>query len=328
MIEYGYVVKKEHATYNLCIYNYTAAAQYDQVWNEVTLACRGLIMDSELNIIARPFTKFFNLGESINQVIPNEPFEVWEKMDGSLGILYWVNDRPAIATRGSFESRQAIKATALLHSKYKASIDKLDRSKTYLFEIIYPENRIVLNYGNKEYLCLLAIIDNKSGKDQELVDIGFPLVKKYNGVEDISSLKATEEENREGYVIKYANGFRLKVKFDEYLRIHKIVTQISSIDIWKHLSTDEQMIEILEKVPDEFYTWAKKTEQTLKNAFDKIEQVCLSEFKEFTDRKAAASYYLGCTYPKILFSMLDKRDYSKIIWKLIKPVHERPFTAY
>jgi len=327
MVREGYVVKKQHPTAPLFLYNYTAATQYEQVWNEATLACRGLILDEQYNYVARPFSKFFNLGERENEIIPNESFEVFEKMDGSLGILYWVNDHPAIATRGSFESKQALKATELLHTKYGQSIKKLDRTKTYLFEIIYPENRIVVNYGIEEKLCLLGIIDKATGEDQPLVNIGFPVVKQFDGVDDIQLLKSFEEDNREGYVIRFSNGFRLKVKFAEYLRIHKLVTQISSVQLWKQLSDGLTMAELIEDIPDEYYNWIKTTEKEMQEAFKKIEKVCLSEYKTLENRKETAAYFLKCTYPQVLFAMLDQKEYTGIIWKMLRPVHERPYSG-
>ena len=94
--------------------------------------------------------------------LPNEPFEVYEKLDGSLGILYWLGDEPYIATRGSFESPQAQIATELLRAY---DLSGLDRRRTYLFEIIYPENRIVVNYDDRRELVLLAIIDTATGRE-------------------------------------------------------------------------------------------------------------------------------------------------------------------
>ena len=88
MIDEQYIKVQKHPEEDLYIYNYTAKAQYERVWNEWTLQCRGLIMDADQKVVARPFPKFFNLGEIEGQVLPKESFEVYEKMDGSLGILY------------------------------------------------------------------------------------------------------------------------------------------------------------------------------------------------------------------------------------------------
>lgn len=325
MIEKGYVNVQKHPTHELFIYNYSPLAQYERVWNEVTLACRGLILDGQFDVVARPFQKFFNLGEIENQQLPNESFEVFEKLDGSLGILYWADNQPFIATRGSFMGEQAVRATSILRSKYASVLRGVNRDWTYLFEIIYPENRIVVNYGDMEDIVLTAIIDTASGVDVPLHDMGFPVVKRYDGIQDIRLLKQMEEDNREGFVIKYANGFRLKVKFEEYLRIHRIVTQVSSINIWEYLAVNMPFDEILDRVPDEFYNWVKVTVENLKNQYEAIENQSLKDFKKLDTRKETAAYFFTCAYPSVLFKMLDERPYQEVIWKMIRPQFQKPF---
>ncbi|MFB9080967.1 hypothetical protein ACFFWB_26745 [Flavobacterium procerum] len=67
MISANYVRVNKHPEQDLYIYNYTQNAQFERVWNEITIACRGLILDKDLNVVARPFPKFFNLGEMENE---------------------------------------------------------------------------------------------------------------------------------------------------------------------------------------------------------------------------------------------------------------------
>lgn len=325
MITEGYVVVQKHPQANLFIYNYSAKAQYDRVWNDVTLHCRGLILDNNYNVIARPFKKFFNLGEHENQVIPNEGFEVFEKMDGSLGILYWHNNAPYIATRGSFTSPQSVKANEILQTKYAHLLDGLDQTKTYLFEIIYPENRIVVDYGATEDLVLLSVIDKQTGADHPIEGYGFTTVKKYDGLNDIQALAALEEDNKEGFVICFTSGLRYKVKFAEYVRIHRIITQVSTISIWEYLKEGQSLNELIERVPDEFYDWVKKTNASLMDAYHTIETQAKADFKILDTRKETALYFMQCKYPTVLFNMLDKRDYSQAIWKMLRPQYSRPF---
>lgn len=325
MLEAGYVVKQSHPEADLHICNYTPMAQYQGMWNEVTLQCRGLILDGKGTIIARPFRKFFNLGERPDISIPQESFEVFEKMDGPLGISYFLNGKPLIASRGSFSSIQAEKANAMLMGKYKAAAARMKQDRTYLFEIIYPENRIVVNYGSREELVLLGVMEIASGKELPLEDIGFPLVKRYEGLRDLQHLRSLESENKEGFVVRFSGGFRLKVKFDEYVRIHRIVTRVSSCDIWESLSRDESLDDLLERVPDEFYNWVKQTVQRLKSDFHAIETIARSEYRELETRKDTALYFQTCRYPGILFSMLKGEAYAPRIWKMIKPEYERPF---
>jgi RNA ligase len=308
LIDADYINVQKHPHAELYIYNYSAKAQYDRVWNEWTLACRGLILNENNEIIARPFQKFFNLGEYEKQVVPNESFEVFEKMDGSLGILYWIDNEPFIATRGSFLSMQSQKATEMLKTKYKTSLSLIDKTKTYLFEIIYPENRIVVDYGVEEKLVLLAIIDIQTGQEEELVDIGIEIVKKYDGINDIKSLKD------------------LEVKFEEYVRIHRIVTQVSSYNIWEYLKEGQDLMPILDRVPDEFYDWVRAVHKKLIDQYADIEMIAKIDFKVLNDKKETALYFLTCKYPAIMFKMLDKKPYDHIIWKYLKPSYERPFT--
>lgn len=326
MIAEDYVNVQKHPTAPLFIYNYSAKAQYDRVWNEVTLACRGLIMDAAGNIVARPFQKFFNLGEMENQHVPNAAFEVYEKMDGSLGILYWSEGKPYIATRGSFSSDQALRANELLHNHYAHLHQNLSTEHTYLFEIIYPENRIVVDYHGQEALVLLGIVETKSGKELPLnPSLGFPVVKRYDGLTDLKKLKSLEEKNKEGFVVKWADGYRLKVKFEEYQRIHRIVTGISSISIWEFLKAGQDLTPFLERVPDEFYDWVKSQETKLLDTYKNIEDEAKSAFKDLGERKTTALYFQTCKHPAVLFKMLENKPYDHVIWKQLRPTFEKPY---
>jgi RNA ligase len=330
MIDNGYVSVREHPTKEYFIYNYTKKAQYEWLWNESTRKCRGLIMDSDMDLIANPFEKFFNLEEldAKEQPIPNETFEVYEKVDGSLGILYWIDDIPAIATRGSFTSEQAQEGTKMIIEDYKDTWDKFDKSKTYLFEIIYPDNRIVIDYGKLRELKLLAIRDTKTGKEFPLEDIGFPMVKKFDGIKDFRKLKELEEDNKEGFVLKFESGFRMKVKFEEYKRLHRIFTNVSNKSIWEILKDGGDFKELIDRVPDEFFDWLDNTKNDLLRQYKQIEDNSKQQYRspdEFESMQDFAEYTLKQPYPTVLFKLKDGKDYSEFIWKTIKPEYSRPF---
>jgi RNA ligase len=326
LVEQKYISVQKHPTANLFIYNYTQLAQYESFWNEYTLICRGLILDGEGNVVARPFPKFFNWEEHQPDTIPKEPFEVYEKMDGSLGILYWIDDEPFIATRGSFVSEQALWATVYLKTHFKGDFSKIDRNCTYLFEIIYPENRIVVHYADRQDLVLLAVIHNVTGQDIPLPnDLSFSMVKKYDGLTDYQSLKNYEAENFEGFVLKFQSGLRVKIKLEEYIRLHRILTRVSNVDIWEWLSENKNFEDFLKDVPDEFYDWVKTTKSALEAEYQDIESQCKANFKDLGDRKTNAAYFLKQPYSTVLFKMLDGQIYDYIIWKLIKPPFQKAF---
>jgi RNA ligase len=327
--EDGLLYKQVHPSLPLTIWNYTEKVQYENLWDEVTLMCRGLVTDNIGDVVATPFHKFFNIEEG--KFTPTEKFEVYEKMDGSLGIVFWYQGQWVIATRGSFTSDQAIKATEIL-KKYNKDI--MFRHLTFCFEIIYPENRIVLDYGNDEKLVLLGTF-NKDGKEIDVEmwsQYGFDVVKKYDGISDYKQLKEMIKNDQEGFVVKFSNGDRVKVKGVEYLRLHKIMTNVTTTGVWEYLKNGEDVLEILKDVPDEFYDKIKSYAQHLKYGYFQISEDAGKKFdgmmygkyndkEPIEDRKEFAEWV--SSQPKymsgILFRMFDKKDYTEIIWNLIRP---------
>ena len=315
----GFISEQRHPAAPYRILNYTQRAQFDWRWNAETMRCRGLIVDDKYNIIARPFPKFFSY-EQLNGVVPNEPFHAYEKMDGSLGILYRLDGQPQIASRGSFVSEQANRATEIYSRKYQHV--QLDGGMTYLFEVIYPENRIVVDYGGTEDLILLAIFETATGIEQPLVDIGFPIVKRYDGINDFSELLSQQDSMREGFVVRFESGHRVKIKFDDYKRLHKLLTGVSPCSIWDALRHGNDLGQLIERVPDEYFEWVRNTESELLTQFAVIESKVRAEFlssPQFASRKEAALHFQQCQHPSILFAMLDEKDYSDQIWRLIRP---------
>jgi RNA ligase len=315
-VEAGYINRHRHPALPLAIYNYSNKAQYDNHWTEETKLCRGLILNDKGDVVQRPFPKIFSF-EQLNGEMPAEPFEVFEKLDGSLGILYWNGDTPAIATRGSFVSDQAKWATDWLRRFY-AHVP-FDRSLTYLFEIIFPENRIVVDYGNTRDLFLLAVIDTATGKDVPLPGLNMPTVQRFDGIQDIAKLTATSQSNKEGYVIKFESGLRVKMKFAEYKRLHRLITGINPRHIWEELKAGNPLDALLERVPDEYYKWVKSVEAGLRNQFTAIEDTAREQWRDFETRKESAQYFQTCAYPGVMFRMLDNKDHAEMIWKLIRP---------
>lgn len=327
LAEEGYLQITPHTQLPLLIHNYTAKAQYDRFWTPETLAARGLITDLEGKVLARPFGKFFNLDEHISLLgaLPNEAFEVYEKLDGSLGVLYVWEGKPYIATRGSFHSTQADRANRILRTRYGHL--EFDPRITYLFEIIYPENRIVVDYRGMEDLVLLAMTETATGREVPFSQApAMPLVKRYDGYTDLEALRAIQEDNREGFVIRFEGGLRVKLKFEEYVRLHRVMTGMTARTVWEHLRTGQDLGPFLEMVPDEFYKWVRGVEKELREAYAAIEAQAQAEFKTFPTRKEAAEYFLTqCSRPAILFKMLDGKAYSDIIWQDIRPEHRPAF---
>jgi len=197
------------------------------------------------------------------------------------------------------------------------------------------QNRIVVDYGDYEGLVLLGAFDTKSGVEISKTELekldGFEVVMTYKTWgEGYDLLKEEIGNNKEGYVIRFKNGFRMKIKGEEYCRLHKLLTGISSRDIWEHLKDDKPFDDIIKDVPDEFYDWVKATAEDLKTKFKTIKRDYQIHFNnillnDIKDKKTFAQYAISYKNSAILFSMYDGKPYEHIIWKLIYPEYTKPF---
>ena len=313
------------------IFNYTQTCQFAQAWDDVTRQCRGLIMNVETGeIIARPFPKFFNYGEHVSKgwAIPTSRPEIYTKLDGSLGILYALNGKPWIATRGSFTSDQAIWAT----NWWRDHIAMLpEKGETHLFEIIYPENRIVVAYDFSG-LVHLATIDNTTGRTihrQWGGDVRLPV--RYDG-RLVDELEKFDEPNSEGFVLFYPEeNVRMKVKLPEYVRLHKLITGVNEIAIWEHLRDGIPLQELIDKVPDEFMKWVDEVSHRLVDQYNEIAHQAVKDLEDIevelysliadgnAERKDWALAIQKKKNPGILFAMHDDKAWQPIIWKMVRP---------
>jgi len=307
------LMKQTHPSLPLIIWNYSPTVQYDKLWDNITLKCRALITDQEGLVVAKSFDKFFNIEELRD--IPNEPFDVYEKLDGSLIVIAWYKGEMVVASKASFNSAHSNEAKRIL-SKYDLS--QLDSTKSYCAELIVKWNKIVCDYGDKEDIVLLAKFDNY-GNEYDLYQEknAFPIVKKYDGIKDLSLIKSLIKDDQEGFVIRFKSGTRIKIKGEEYVRLHRIVTGVTEKLILETLRNGHSMDVFLDKVPDEFYNWVKKVQKRMTDEYNEILNQSKAVYKEFPTRKEAAMYILQQKHPKVLFHLLDKKDPKDCIWDMI-----------
>lgn len=352
-IEAGYVRVRFHPLHsNLAIYNYTEKAAYEGHWNEVTLNARGLIVDLNTGtVLARPFPKFFNLDQegAPKLSFTQELWAAYDKADGSLGILYYIYDEESpiyglnVATRGSFDSEQARWATQFVRTKweglYDDAADMIDEGYTPMVEIIYPENRIVLDYGGAQTLKHLGYMHIESGAYTGVPKFN-PLLSAVDTVDEFpfftvgEALENLNRSNAEGYVL-WVNPFvAVKVKQDDYVELHRIVTGLNQKSIWRALKEGQPTyLELVRQLPDELYAWAEGIAAELNYLFaDRIEAIDdtyqrVLEYLEDTDlesdRKAFALAVQELVSPDsrgYMFSLADGRDISEKLWKSLEPV--------
>lgn len=259
------------------IFNYTQETSVTKNWNDVNRWCRGLIFDEHTHeLVAVPFYKFFTLGQMPEVtyealVSYGEPVRVANKEDGSLGIMFWdkYNCCLRVSTRGSLDSEQAKWATDWVNGD-GTGIDHLDKfviserevdlglsGWTYQFEVIYNENRIVVDYGGFEGLIGLARVNNVTGQvdyDLDALPSYWRRVPTFDGLalDEILRQKDVLSWNTEGWVLTYSNGLMVKIKVEEYKRVHAIRFAVTPGTILKMMQNNQDPLLAIVDLPDEF----------------------------------------------------------------------------
>ena len=249
---------RERCHEGLRILNYTKKCQADAAWTEVTMTCRGLVVDGDGRVVARPFPKFFYPGEPAAPTVPDSSEGRWamrvcEKLDGVLGIGYVGPDGSSrLCTRGSLTSTQGAEANRILGERYSEAM--FPRGITPLFEIISPACRIIVDYGERRDLVLVAAIDIETGADLALGDLAShdfdwsgPMAQVHR-LSFADAVTATKQGNRgqdsEGFVVCFdpvgrsEPSLRFKLKHADYLRMHAARFHLTSRKVWELAAAD------------------------------------------------------------------------------------------
>lgn len=318
----NWITLRQHPDLPLLVANYTAKTHHREHWTGVTEMCRGLVIDSKSNVVSRPLKRFGHLGK---YNIPKEKPLIYDKVDGSLIIVSTYQNQRIVNSRSSFDNQHVALANKLLQDWMP------EEGYTYCFELIHPEVRIVCDYGKKEALVLLAKIQTSTGNEILLDD-----------VEDWDGDKAAQKalnwplealdtwDGSEGYVLYWPDdGIRAKVKHAEYVRLHGLLTGITSKTIYDTLKEGKNLDELRENVPDEFLDWLDAKAEILQDEYRIIyeeAQIAFEHLEVFYHDRAAFSLAIrDSPLRSVLFAILDGRNPAKLIWKLIDPPKDRPY---
>ena len=317
-----------YAVYNdgAILFNYTQKAQIEGRWNWFERASRGLILDSKSGrVLARPFDKFFNWGERGMQSDANI-VSVTEKLDGSLGILYRHNGENRIATRGSFDGEQATAGTQMLWNA-NHRLTEFPDEWTLLFEIIYPGNRIVVDYGDRSELVLLAARHHWRGDYTSFSTLstraryygfGLPRAYQFNTVADIIVAAEQLDASAEGWVVEFSDGQRFKFKGDRYKEVHRLLCNTSFKRIVEAIASGT-LDDAIKSIPDEFLGQVKDWRAEIELKAETIIQCTRRAFSDApTGSRKEFALWVNEHHSDIaayLFLMLDGRDIVPTIYK-------------
>lgn len=314
---------------DLLLLSYTHAAQYAARWNAWERACRGLVINTVAGYVAaRPFDKFFNWGEG-GRMTTAPLHHVMEKMDGSLIIAFWHGGYRAV-TRGSFTSPQAAWAQPRLDA-LADGLRGIPAVWTLLFEAVYPENRIVVDYGGREGLYLLGMRHRSMGDyapldfTRSIADTaGIPtprIFDRLDTVDDILRSLEGMDASEEGFVAVFEDGSRFKFKSAAYLALHKALSGLSvksAVEAIRDGRVEDVRGLIPEELRAEWEGWVEETEATI--SLTRLTAMMRMAGAPRGDRKTFA-LWVNQQPEKwlrpMLFALKDGKDIMPMIFKLI-----------
>lgn len=275
-------MEKEH--YDVIDYVFQQEGTFD---HPLLRECRGIMFDKKGNILARKFHKFFNVNEIPETSIDSLDFtdcSVLEKLDGSMLSAYYVNGMLEFGTKAG-RTDVSIRAEKFLNEnqQYKLFCHVMVGSgQTPIFEWLDPENPIVIRYSEPN-LVLTAVRNNYSGhyksyKEMEILAEKFniPLVKRVD-IDSSSPVEIIEAirkwQDAEGVVIRHnKTGHMVKIKADDYVKIHKIKEQITMSHHQMRLILEDSVDDVIGVLPDYEAVKLKKAVSNLRrqltNFFD------------------------------------------------------------
>ena len=291
----------------------------------VVKECRGIILrKKDYKPVCIPFFKFHNVQESLAAKINWSTARVQEKIDGSLIKVWYEDEEWHVSTNGTIDAREAnlsmdfgdVKTYYdLFCSAENASIDlfyKLNKDRTYMFEIVSPFNRVVIPYTKTE-IWHIGTRDNTTFEELN-EDIGIQKPKEFplKSLDECLAATAVMPFREEGYVCVDSLWKRVKVKSPAYVACHHmrgngVVTANRILDLIKANAQDDFL-----SIYPEFQEPFEKVENGIKNFLEVVNEDWNNISKEeYETRKDLAMVANKTKCPAVIYSLYDKK-YSNI----------------
>lgn len=209
---------------------------------QIVRECRGLILDEGNNfeVVCKPFSKFFNYGEEHAAEIDWDSAKIQEKVDGSIMKLWWSEKylKWIVSTNGTIFAQNAdlMFPSNGIHNfreMFYEAFNKvmfngdLSREYTHVFELVGPQNRVVIPYMEIE-LYYLTSINNKDFTEKRLEvfdSVKTPKEYSFSSLEETIEFTKSDNFNtfrNEGFVVVDGSFNRIKIKTEDYLRVHRL----------------------------------------------------------------------------------------------------------
>lgn len=332
----GRLKARQHPELHLVIWNYTDGVNRSGDFDPVTRLARALVTDYDGHIIARSFSKFFNQQDpAAGRPDPSMAFAVQEKLDGSLILLFHYKHSWQVASRGAFEGPHVKLAKQLLSANLADGswcLRQLCQDVTYVMELIHPANKLAVDYKGQADLVMLAAF-MRDGQElfplpQYIRQAGFTCVQTFTGAafQDPHLLSSMNWGNAEGFVIRYEDGTRVKIKFAWYLDRYRMPQLKPVRASLEHLKADGVAQSEGASTTRTATPWQEqRAEQTKRDLTDRMDS--LLDWYEANAKKARGSLplfkKLASDHPdqSVLMKLWEGVDFAEALEALTNQLH-------
>lgn len=317
-IKQGYIRATKHPTRPLWIYNYTQKTQSEGFWNELTMMCRGLVLDEKGAIIIRCPEKFFNYNEPHAAQINLDNAWISEKLDG-----YYISIRKdsqyglIVTSRGSFDNQYVAAAKKILGNK------SLVRNDTYFCELCQNfegDETIIVTKHPEPKLVLWGLRSvGDTWRDLRVWGTGWEISRYYTQKEMRKYLKGEVE----GVVAFDPETWeRVKIKTDWFIQRHRAISHCSKKHVWEILKDGGHVDDM--DFPDELLPQLKKWEKELNDEFE-AEWLLITSLRAayygYNKKAIALSMDIPNSYKPYLYYLFDNNEAraQEKLWQQLKP---------
>lgn len=290
---------------------------YDQIKSDFSLPivqeARGIILEKETyRIVCHPFHKFFNYGEENAAPIDWSSVVIEEKLDGSIMKMYFY-EKWRVSSNSCIEAKDDFRTMfdECLEKYPSFSYENLNKDMTYLFELIHPNNPIVIRYKEKR-LVHIGTRNNVTGQEirEQLDPFHFPRTYPLETLDDCLTFVRDDHFQDEGFVVVDGNFHRIKIKSPRYIHSHLIKSKVS---------TDAGLLEcVLLNETSEYLTYFPED-------LEKVEDY-RAKIKSFENKMKESFMNLnrGTNRKDFALSVKDRipRELSSIVFKLYDGRHD------
>lgn len=292
---------------------------YDQIeavdGHALVNACRGLVLrrkdwpvqdpesPGDFEVIAQPFPRFYNYGSGHAPELDWSTATYFEKCDGTLCIVYWDSDLSAfsVATRSvpdadvSNPGGQTFSEMFWNFGFYRRgsvpAVQILDKTVTYLFELVGPGNQIGPVVYNKWDIYLLSRFETATGVELGGVEApwwSLPTQSSFKLPQDcVSHLSTLPGTATEGFVVRDAQNNRVKIKSRAYLDAMHVMSSANSDVACMRIALSGTLDDVEMFLPKERTDLIRGMSHGAKEFFEGLEHFA-GTLKGVSNRKEAA----------------------------------------